>query len=325
VRVDELEGECANATHVVSALVAGAFDFWAGASADVSGGATVVGFGAGAKSASTSELLARDGEVAACLKATGADKAPPDGCGALLRVELAKLGEARPLDKTCSDKTSWDGTQCAALVVTSNVECPSGFAPKDGACKPTAKDPGAPTTAPSCIYGDATGCTKRCEVDGDSSSCNDLALMLSRGDGVAIDETKATTYFLRACDRGSPAACNNAGMRLEYGRGATKDEAAAASLYERSCDASHAPACNNLARMLINGWGVGKDEGRAVDLFRRACATGDASACANLGWCFVRGRGIAPDRAAGVGFLRKACKSGNSWSCDRLDDLKEPR
>ncbi len=325
VRVDELQGECATATHVVSALVAGAFDFWAGGSAEVAGGASVAGYGAGGKSASKSELLARDGEVAACAKATGADTAPPDGCGALLRVELAKLGEAKSTSNTCSDKTTWDGSQCAALVVTNNLECPSGFALKDSACKPAAKDPSAPAAlAPPCAYGDATGCTKRCEVDGDSSSCNDLALMLSRGDGIAQDDAKATTYFLRACDRGSAVACNNGGMRLEYGRGAAKDESAAANLYERACDANLAAACNNLARLLINGWGVPKDEGRAVELFRKACATGDAGACANLGWCYVRGRGIAADRAAGVGFLRKACKSGNSWSCDRMKDLKEP-
>ncbi len=105
VRVDELTGECANATHVIVAMAAGAFDFWAGVDAQVSGAASVapLGVGAGAKSASSSELLERDGDTAACAKASGGDASPPDGCGALLRLELAALGAPAPKTPTCSE------------------------------------------------------------------------------------------------------------------------------------------------------------------------------------------------------------------------------
>lgn len=341
VRVDELAGECANATHVIVAMAAGAFDFWAGVDAQVSGAASAFGAGAGGASASKSELLERDGDTTACVKASSGDKTPPDGCGALLRLELATLGAPAPKTPTCSEKTAWDGKQCAALVVASGAECPAGFVWEGDKCQAPktvapvasasagavesggAAAPKKASTTPGCSYGDGVDCTKRCEVDLDAASCNDLGLMLSRGDGLAVDEAKATTYFLRACDLGSAIGCNNAGMRLEYGRGAPKDEATAANLYEKACDAGWAGACNNHARMLANGWGVPQDEPRAVDLFRKGCGMGDAGACANLGWFHVRGRGVAPDRTAGVGWLRKACTAGNGWACDRLRDLKE--
>src|SRR5262249_39111389 len=80
VRRDQLEGECAGATHVVTALTVGAFDFYAGADAQAAGGATVLGAGAGGRSAAQHEVLTRDGDAKECEKATGKDDAPPYGC-----------------------------------------------------------------------------------------------------------------------------------------------------------------------------------------------------------------------------------------------------
>lgn len=331
---NEVSGDCDRVTHIVTGMTAGAFDFWAGADATVAAGASVLNVGAGGKSASSTELINRDGDASVCTKSSASDKTPPDGCGALLRIELAALGAAKTAAAPeCSDKTTWDGKQCAALVVGSGAECPAGFAQEGGQCQkiapvasaaPSTSVTANPTITKICTYGDAIECTRLCDTEGDASSCNDLALMLSRGDGITVDEKKATTFFLRACDLGSAIGCNNAGMRVEYGRGFDKDEARASALYEKACDRGMAAACNNLGRMMINGWGITKDEPRAVDLFRKGCGQGDVGACANLGWCYVRGKGVIADRVAGVGFLRKACKGGNSWSCDRLKELKEP-
>ena len=87
----ELEGECDSATHVVSAVTVGAFTFSAGASADVGGGATAFGLGGTASSNSKRETLSQDGDPSACGNATGKDTAPPDGCGALLRIEVVPV------------------------------------------------------------------------------------------------------------------------------------------------------------------------------------------------------------------------------------------
>jgi hypothetical protein len=91
VRRDQLEGDCGKATHVVLDIATGAFEFSAATSAEVKGGGRAFGVEAGAGSTAKKELLNRDGYRSACERATKSDKAPPDGCGAFLRVEVAEL------------------------------------------------------------------------------------------------------------------------------------------------------------------------------------------------------------------------------------------
>lgn len=100
----KLEGLCQGATHVVTGLTAGAFDFYAGAKGEAGGGIGVAGVGAGAKTAEGRETLNRDGDAAACASSSSSDTAPPEDCGALLRVEVTPLsaldGLERPADST---------------------------------------------------------------------------------------------------------------------------------------------------------------------------------------------------------------------------------
>jgi hypothetical protein len=92
---DELEGDCDDATHVVSAVTVGAFTFTAGAQANVGGHGSGFGVSAGASSDAKREMLTQDGDASACTASTGRDATPPDGCGALIRIEVAPIGEAR--------------------------------------------------------------------------------------------------------------------------------------------------------------------------------------------------------------------------------------
>jgi len=90
---NDLDGDCDNVTHVVTAVTVGAFTFYAGADATVGGGASGLGIGAGGSSAASRETLTQDGDDSACAKATGHDERPPDGCGALIRLEVAPVPE----------------------------------------------------------------------------------------------------------------------------------------------------------------------------------------------------------------------------------------
>jgi hypothetical protein len=87
----DLEGDCSRATHFVSAITVGAFDFTAGASAEIGAGVEVLGTGAGAESKAERETINRDGDRSQCRRATAQDDAPPDGCGALLRLEVSPI------------------------------------------------------------------------------------------------------------------------------------------------------------------------------------------------------------------------------------------
>jgi len=96
----DLEGRCDDATHVITGLTVGAFSFYAGASAGVGAGVKVGQIGAGAASSSEREVLKQDGSEDACSLAEQGSFEPPDGCGALLRVEVV------PIDRIFASKTT---------------------------------------------------------------------------------------------------------------------------------------------------------------------------------------------------------------------------
>ena len=96
VRHDQLSGECRGATHIVTALTAGAFSFFAGGEAEVGGSVDSTIGGGSANSSASKEVLNEDGDEQACEVSTSEDKSPPDNCGALLRLEVAPLLAAAP-------------------------------------------------------------------------------------------------------------------------------------------------------------------------------------------------------------------------------------
>ena len=92
----QLSGQCGKATHILTALTVGAFEFYSGAKSTTGGGASVLGFGAGAKRSRAQAVLSRSGDAKSCQVATTQDEKPPEGCGALLRVEATPITEATP-------------------------------------------------------------------------------------------------------------------------------------------------------------------------------------------------------------------------------------
>lgn len=84
----DLDGRCDDATHVITGLTVGSFSFYTGKSAEIGAGASVGNVGAGVGSSTDQQVLKTDGDVAACTSAGTTDTAPPEGCGALLRVEV---------------------------------------------------------------------------------------------------------------------------------------------------------------------------------------------------------------------------------------------
>ena len=96
VRKSELQGaECERATHVITGMAVGAFTFFAGAASEDSGGASVAGAGAGAKGSRGREELSEAGDPSSCQQAQGTDKRPLANCSAVIRVEVAELGDVQ--------------------------------------------------------------------------------------------------------------------------------------------------------------------------------------------------------------------------------------
>lgn len=87
----DFTGRCAEATHVITGLTVGAFTFYSGKAAEVGGGVTVGNVGVGASSSTDQEILKSDGNGEACAMASSEDLTAPEGCGALLRVEVVPI------------------------------------------------------------------------------------------------------------------------------------------------------------------------------------------------------------------------------------------
>ncbi|MEM9460991.1 MAG: hypothetical protein AAGF11_42900 [Myxococcota bacterium] len=100
----DFTGRCAEITHVITGLTVGAFTFYSGKAAEVGGGVTVGNVGVGTSSSTDQEILKSDGNAAACAMASSEDLAAPEGCGALLRVEVVEI------DRIFGSKSTSDGS-----------------------------------------------------------------------------------------------------------------------------------------------------------------------------------------------------------------------
>ena len=88
VSAHELSGAgCAQATHVITGLTAGAFEFFSSKQGSVKAELEVVG----SKAEAGRVLLRKAGDQDACRSSSDGDTRPPENCGALLRVEVSRL------------------------------------------------------------------------------------------------------------------------------------------------------------------------------------------------------------------------------------------
>jgi hypothetical protein len=151
VNAGSLQGDgCERATHYISAVSVGAFTFFAGGAAEAGAGVnTGLGVGAGARTSSSREELKSGGNVASCDLATRKDSEPPDGCGALLRIEIVPLPEERrTANPACPPGKSWDGSRCVESGGALPAPTSRPAATSRPASTPTARPRPAPSTPP---------------------------------------------------------------------------------------------------------------------------------------------------------------------------------
>jgi hypothetical protein len=334
-RKDELEGDCDEATHVVTALTVGAFEFFAGTSSEAGAEASVAGVGAGAKAASSKEMLNKDGDAARCAALTDADTKPPSGCGALLRIEVVPLGAARPTEPTCSASTQWDGDHCVA--VKKDVSCPAGQVAdkvkgciekkpdivaqakalvlvKAGKISASGSTRGVAPVQADCT--DVDACQKSCDAD-EARGCLGLAGLLRAGLKPGKPEPQgdqAAAAFKKACDKGESSACVALGELYYQGLGVAKDAAAAPPLFEKACDAGDPVGCNDMGHALSDG-AIPRDSARAAAFYGRACNSKSSLGCFGLGLMLRDGRGVARDAAKAKALFKKACQGGVAAAC----------
>jgi uncharacterized protein len=155
----------------------------------------------------------------------------------------------------------------------------SGGCDKPSREVPLERDGGA-ITIPNRIRAceEPSRCVDACNR-GSVKDCVAAANSYSTGDGVDIDEARATTLFESACALKSGSGCNLAGRMHEFGHGVRVDFTKAFALYERACGLRFEGGCYNVAIMAERGRGTPVDLPKAASLYREVCAAGSPAAC----------------------------------------------
>jgi TPR repeat protein len=291
----ELKGGCDGATHFVRAATVGAFVVQSGSEVDLQASAKSLGKGASAASQSGMKIQAQDGDREACRKAKPDDKAPPDQCGAIVRIELEPIG-GKP-------------AEAPELAVAT---CAPGFAMADGACVLAVRPH-------QCRPGDAAECTRQCDAD-DGGSCATLAAMHRDGLGIAKDWAKAAALADRACQKNVAAGCRTLAAAKLTGEGTAKDVQGGLALLDKACAAGDGLGCIDLGIARLAAKKLAND---AQYAFRRACyGGGEFDGCAWLGALYAEGKGgLAVNAKLAAGFFEKGCKEGSARACDGLGEL----
>jgi TPR repeat protein len=159
--------------------------------------------------------------------------------------------------------------------------------------------------------------------------CNNLAVNLSNGTGMAQDCARAARAAEDVCTRGYPGGCRVLGALYNQGCGVAQDFARSAELSKQACEGGDLAACGNWGDDLAEGHGVARDAPRAVTLLVKSCDSPYAFACWVLGLATVPGGsldlGLPKSRSKGVALVRKACVQGLPRACDWLRGQPEGR
>lgn len=298
---DTLEGRCDGATHFVSGATVGAFVLKTAARGEASTAAEVFGVGASAATSSAKDVMNKDGDITSCRKASPDEAAPPDGCTALIRLELEGIAPAAAKTPPPAVKTSWAPNPCPPGMVLSAGKCAMPSAQRPHQCDPR----------------DVADCGAQCDR-GHPESCVNLGFAHERGQGAPKDVRRASQLYAKACELGSALGCHNAGFLLNEGEGMSHDPAKAVGLFEKACLWGEARGCNSLGAALFAGSGIAHDLDRAGKLFQRACSGGDPAGCTNLGTLLLTGKFGDRNPLLAASMFERACQGRDLAGCSSL-------
>ncbi|QKI90196.1 tetratricopeptide repeat protein [Thiomicrorhabdus xiamenensis] len=110
----------------------------------------------------------------------------------------------------------------------------------------------------ACNGGNADGCQNvfklyQAYCDGDHAfSCNALAGIYFKGQGVTKDPTKAAELVVKSCRLEDANGCYLSGMVYEQGVGVTQNLKIALQYYQKSCQKQHNKACQAVQKLQSN-------------------------------------------------------------------------
>ncbi|GAA4122095.1 tetratricopeptide repeat protein [Aminobacter aganoensis] len=143
---------------------------------------------------------------------------------------------------------------------------------------------------------------------GDSAAQTLIAEILSRGLGVARNDSEAAKWYERAAEQGVPEAQFQYALLLLDGKYVTRDDKAANALMQAAAEAGNRLAQFNYAQMLVQREPGGRGLEKAVPYYERAAATGLADAQYAMAQVLANGVGgkLRDDKQARMMLVRAA-------------------
>jgi hypothetical protein len=225
---DKLEGQCDQATHVVSSLYLGGFAMVSGQTEKLEAEASFFGVGVGASQDRVADRVANEGNADACAAAQKEGKREPL-CSVPLRLGLTPV-EGRAAG-SCPLGSDWDGKDCVQKQVVTKIECPAGTTLQGTSCVANvSKDCPAGTS-----FQAGKGCVANVVTGGplpgvDSGSCPAGMSAIPKGSfklsdkgdvtvgAFCLDLTEVTVEAYAACVKKGACSAENAGSQFFSGQ-----------------------------------------------------------------------------------------------------------
>lgn len=319
ISMDDLQGDCKDATHFVRGALVGAFAMETGTKAEAKAAAQIFGAGTSGASSSAKNVANKDGDISDCAKADPDSPKAPAQCRAMVRLELKAVGPstkaagAKPGEKPAAAPPPAEPSEAAAKVeAVAESSCPKGMVMAAGKCTaPTAEAPPF-----LCSIKDSKQCSEQC-TKGHAGSCGLAGIQLANGSGGAKkDDNEARALLQKGCDGNDTKSCFNLGLMAMNGRGGGKDLALASKSWEKGCADADGDSCNLLGD-------TQREEPKQFALYSKGCEGGSDAACGKAGKMLLDGKGTSKDAAKGADFLKRACNGRVGSACADLGLMSE--
>ncbi len=124
------------------------------------------------------------------------------------------------------------------------------------------------------------------------------------------DLPRAEWWLEKAAEQGYASAQYNLAVMYSKGEGVAQDKPQAIKWYEKAAEQGYASAQYNLAVMYSKGEGVAQDKPQAIKWYEKAAEQGDAPAQYNLAVMYSKGEGGKQDKPQAIKWLEKAVQQG---------------
>lgn len=158
--------------------------------------------------------------------------------------------------------------------------------------------------------------------DGSIKACEEVGDKYWRK-GKDQNQSKALTFYIKACDADSGYACDQLATMYKYAHGVKRDYTKTVKFLEKSCRLDYVLSCYWLGKMYHEGEGVKQDYSKAKKYFiEEIDNTGNSfSAHVALGKMYESGHGVKQDYSKAKELYETNCKSFTGEGCESLGNL----